>query len=427
MKILWVKVGGLIPLDTGGKIRSFNILRELARQHDVTFFTTYEMHDRDIHGDLEKMFAKVIRYPLRIPQSRSFRHILRYARSFFSQQPHQLFRYYDSQAAAELLHLIEREKFDVIVCDFLAAAAMIPWNSPTPKVLFTHNVEALIWKRHYAVARNAFWKAVCWREYRATALTEQRYLNLADHVLTVSETDRDFFARKIQRTKISVVPTGVDLDFFRAAEHEEEESNTLVFTGSMDWMPNQDGILYFVNEILPRIRKRIPSTSLLVVGRSPSHQIMELSRKTEGIHVTGTVEDIRPHVRRGTVYIVPLRVGSGTRLKIFEAMAMGKAVVSTSIGAEGLPVQSGRDIFIADDPEQFANAVVELLQDPVRRRELGQAARQLVAERHGWDSVVRHFESALQASVDRGGKLSSNRLSASESAEPSVAAKVARG
>jgi polysaccharide biosynthesis protein PslH len=396
MKILWVKVGGLVPLDTGGKIRSFNILRELARRHHVTFFTSYEKHDRDVHGDLEKLFAKVIRYPLRIPRSRSLRHILRYAGSFFSQQPHQLFRYYDSQAAAELLHLIERENFDVIVCDFLAAAAMIPWQSPTPKVLFTHNVEALIWKRHYAVARNAFWKAVCWREYRATALTEERYLNLADHVLTVSETDRGFFAQKIQRTKISVVPTGVDLDFFRPAEREEE-SNVLVFTGSMDWMPNQDGILYFVNEILPRVRKRIPSASLLVVGRSPSPQVVELSQKIEGIHVTGTVEDIRPYVRRGSVYIVPLRVGSGTRLKIFEAMAMGKAVVSTTIGAEGLPVQSGRDIFIADSPEQFANAVVGLLQDPVRRQELGQAARRLVTEKHGWDSVVRHFESALES------------------------------
>jgi sugar transferase (PEP-CTERM/EpsH1 system associated) len=398
LKILWVKVGGLVPLDTGGKIRSYHILRELSRRHDVTFFTSYAEHRDDIHGELDRIFARVIRYPLRVPRSRSFGNLTRYARGFLSRQPHQLVRHHSSQVTLGLRHLLEKEKFDVVVCDFLAAAGMIPWHFPIPKVLFTHNVETLIWKRQCAIARNPLWKAICWREYCTTALAERRYLNLADHVLTVSDTDRDLFALTIEPAKMTVIPTGVDLDFFQPAAGEEQP-NTLVFTGSMDYMPNEDGICYFVEQILPRVRIHLPNVVLLVVGRRPSSRLLKLARMTPGVEVSGAVEDIRPYVRRGSVYVVPLRVGSGTRLKIFEAMAMGKAVISTSVGAEGLPVRSEQDILIADTPDAFAGAVVRLLADRNLRSEIGRAARELVVQKHSWASVAQHFELTLETLV----------------------------
>jgi glycosyltransferase involved in cell wall biosynthesis len=337
----------------------------------------------------------VIRYPLRVPRSRSFGHLTHYARGFFSSQPHQFLRYHNSQVTLGLRHLLEKEKFDVVVCDFLAAAGMIPWHIPMPKVLFTHNVEALIWKRQGAVARNPLWKVISWREYRTTAQAERRYLKLADHVLAVSDTDRDFFGRIIEPGKITVIPTGVDLDFFQPAAGEEQP-NTLVFTGSMDYMPNEDGICYFIEQILPRVQSQIPNVALQVVGRRPSPRLLKLAAMTPGVKVTGGVEDIRPYVQRGSVYVVPLRVGSGTRLKIFEAMAMGKAVISTSVGAEGLPVRSEQDILIADTPEAFANAVVRLLGDHKLRGDLGRAARELVVQKDGWASVAKHFESTLE-------------------------------
>lgn len=395
LKILWVKVGGLVPLDTGGKIRSYHILREMSRRHNVTFFTSYADHRDDIHGELDRVFARVIRYPLRVPESRSIGHLAHYARGFFSRQPHQFLRYQNSQVTLGLRRLIEKQKFDVIVCDFLAAAGMIPWRFPIPKVLFTHNVEALIWKRQCAVTRNPMWKAISWREYRATALAERSYLKLANHVLTVSETDRDFFAQTIEPAKITVIPTGVDLDFFQPAPGEEQP-NTLVFTGSMDYMPNEDGICYFVEQILPRVRLHIPNVALQVVGRRPSPRLLKLAAMTPGVEVTGGVEDIRPYVQRGSVYVVPLRIGSGTRLKIFEAMAMGKAVISTSVGAEGLPVRSEKNILIADTPETFAGAVVRLLGDRALRGELGRVARELVVQKHSWASVAKHFELTLE-------------------------------
>ena len=397
MKILWVKAGGLVPLDTGGKIRSYHILRELSRRHDVTFFTFYEEHATDCHAELSSLF-RVVRYPLRLSPKRGFSDLMRFAPRVLSSQPYQMIRYCQTQVGSALDRLLLTDEFDVIVCDFLVAAGVIPWTFSCPKVLFTHNVEALIFRRHLEVTRNPLWKAVWWREFRTTARAERHYLHLADHVLTVSDADRNFFAQVIEPAKINVIPTGVDFDFFHPVV-DQEKTNTLVFTGSMDWMPNEDGIFFFVEKILPQIRRHIPNVSLFVVGRRPPQRLRELARTSEGVHVTGAVEDIRPYLQQGSVYIVPLRVGSGTRLKIFEAMAMEKAVVSTQIGAEGLPVQSGKNILLADEPEDFANAVVGLLRDDAKRSELGRAARRLVVQEHGWGSVAQQFESVLEAVV----------------------------
>src|SRR5258708_35841640 len=184
------------------------------------------------------------------------------------------------------------------------------------------------------------------------ARAERHYLGLAAHVLTVSDTDRNHFTQFIDSSRMTVIPTGVDGDYYGVTS-EPVEPNTLVFTGAMDWMPNEDGMLHFLEKILPRIRKQIPEVSLWIVGRQPSRRLQELAARTPGVRVTGTVEDIRPYVHRAAVYVVPLLVGSGTRLKIFEAMAMGKAVVSTSLGAEGLPVRNGENVILADEPESF--------------------------------------------------------------------------
>ncbi len=422
MKLLWVKTGGLLPLDTGGTIRSYHILRELSRRHQVTLFTFYPEHPNDIHGELNQIFSRVILHPLRLPRPKSIGAFAHYARRLFTLQPYQVAKYCSSQVAAALGKLPQQETFDLIVCDFLAPAGIIPWRLPCPTILFMHNVETLIWKRHFQVARNPLWKAICWREYQTTPRAERRYLNLADHVLAVSETDRDIFARLIEAEKITVIPTGVDVDFFRPAE-VEEQPDTLVFTGSMDWIPNEDGIFFFVERILPRIRSQIPNVSLRVVGRRPSARLLELARTTDGLQVTGAVEDIRPHVLGSSVYIVPLRVGSGTRLKIFEAMAMGKAVVSTSIGAEGLPVRAGRNILIADNPEEFAGAVVRLLQDRERRGEIGRAARELVERNHNWESVGQHFESILEALVKKGTQQTRERFDSEMARSVALSAK----
>ena len=395
MKILWVKAGGLVPPDTGGKIRSYNILRELARQHSVTFFSFYAAHNNDAHSELERIFAQLVCVPLQLPAPKSASEMIEYGLRLFSSDPYGITKYCRPVVRQRLQNLLKENEYDVILCDFMAAAGVIPWHSHTPKVLFTHNVEAMIWRRHYEVAANPVWKAISLREWRKMEAAELRYLRLADRVLTVSETDRDAFAKFLEPAKLTVIPTGVDVDYFRPME-VDETPNSLVFTGSMDWLPNEDGILYFADAILPLIRKVCPEISLEVVGRSPSRKLQALAEADKSIRLTGWVEDIRPFLARGSVCIVPLRIGGGTRLKIFEAMAMGKATISTSVGAEGLPVQSGENLILADAPADFASSVISLLRDAQERQRLGNAARTLVQEKYSWSKVAESFARTLE-------------------------------
>jgi sugar transferase (PEP-CTERM/EpsH1 system associated) len=400
MNILWTKAGGLLPLDSGGKIRSFHILRELARNHRVTYFGFHAEQENAAQRELEHIFDGVICVPLHLPKAKSASELLEYAGGVFSSQPYNIRKYCRPEVVRELRNLLASSKFDVLVCDFLVPAGAVPWELPIPKVLFTHNVEALIWKRHYEVAHNPLWKLLSWREWKAMSRAERTYLQKADHVLAVSSTDRDCFAEIIPSSKLTVVPTGVDVEYFRPLDDEIE--NTLVFTGSMDWLPNEDGICYFAQEILPKIRREIPNVKLNIVGRKPSARLQALARgDVNHIHLTGWVDDIRPHLGQGAVCVVPLRIGSGTRLKIFEAMAMAKAVVSTTIGAEGLPVQHGSEILLADTPDAFAESVVILLRDNARRKTLGRAARELVESKYSWASVARQFALALEKALPR--------------------------
>jgi sugar transferase (PEP-CTERM/EpsH1 system associated) len=398
MKILWVKAGGLVPPDTGGKIRSYNILRELARQHSVTFFSFYAAHDDDLHPDLKNMFDRVVCLPLQLPAPKTFAEMRDYGIRSLSPLPYNITKYGRPEVRRRLRTLLQEETYDVILCDFMVAAGVIPWDWPTSKVLFTHNVEATIWRRHYEVATNPFWKAVSWREWRKMEAAERRYLRLADHVLTVSETDRDAFAPFVESRRLTIIPTGVDVDYFQPMP-AEESTDSLVFTGSMDWLPNEDAILYFVDAILPLIKQQYPDVSLEVVGRSPSRKLQALAETEKSVRLTGWVEDIRPFVARGAMCIVPLRIGGGTRLKIFEAMAMSKAVVSTSVGAEGLPVRTGENILLADTPTDFADSVVSLLRDTNQRQRLGTAARSLVKENYSWSKVAESFSRILQDTV----------------------------
>jgi len=395
VKVLWVKSGGLVPLDTGGKIRSFHILKELARRHPTDLFTFYQQYPDDGHPGLDRYVRQVFSVPLPIAPPGSVSDLAHYGCNLFSLRPYSMAKYCRPEVARRLRQIVLSEEYDIVVCDFFLTGAVIPWDLPHPKVLFTHNVEAQIWQRHYQVSRNPIWRAVAWREYKTIARLERRYLKQADFVLTVSENDREFFAGFVDPAKLAAIPTGVDVEYFRPAPGTEQP-NTLVFTGSMDWTPNEDGILYFLDEILPRVRRDVPGVSLWVVGRRPSQRLHKAAGRLPRVKVTGTVDDIRPYLQQGAVYVVPLRIGGGTRIKIFEAMAAGKAVVSTTLGAEGLPVTHGQNILLADEPEEFARRVVDLLRDEGLRTRMGQAARALVERNHGWASVTRQFSAVLE-------------------------------
>ena len=398
MRVCWIKAGGLLPLDFGGRIRSFHMVRSLAQRHSVTLVTFYRRQDDDKHAELAPLFEKLVLVPLDLPENRSWKDFLDYGRNVFSGFPHSMAKYYQPQLRRVVRELLDRERFDVIVCDFIYPAGLIDWRLPTKKVLFTHNVEAEVWQRQAHVASRLLWRVASRLEFRAMTAAEARYVPLADHVVAVSEANRKFFSQYVSPSRITVVSTGVDTDKFRP-NPDAELPNHLVFTGSYDWAPNADAMEWFYEKILPLIRQEIPDVQTWAVGKNATARMRQFAEQDRAFHVTGLVDDILPYMDKASVYVVPMRSGSGTRLKVFEAMASGKAIVATRTGAEGLPVEHGRSIILADTEADFAAQVVRLLRDPARRRQLGREARAQVEGRASWDAVGSEFETILKNTV----------------------------
>ncbi len=398
MKILWIKAGPIYPLDTGDKIRTWSILKELGKKNDVTVFSFFSAHLGGSQDGAGRHVSRLIAMPVDMPEKYSLQYYVNYLRKLPSTVPY-VVRQHELQAVQELVRImLQNAGFDTVVCDFIFPCLNLPDRVPCPKVLFAHNAETMIWQRHFRVARNPLRRAVFGLEYRKMKRFERLKCPSFDHLIAVSDVDRSWFAKFVPASRISVIPTGVDLDFFRPSSDPGNVSK-LVFTGSMDWLANEDAILYFEEKVLPLIVRDVPDITLTVAGRDPTARLRRLAQVNDHIQLTGTVPDVRPYVDAAAVYVLPLRVGSGTRLKIFEAMAMGKAIVSTRIGAEGLPVVSGKHLLLADKPEEFAASVVRLVKDGELRRQLGQAARQLVETRHGWPEVGRNFHDILEAVV----------------------------
>jgi sugar transferase (PEP-CTERM/EpsH1 system associated) len=391
MRILWLKSDLLLPLDKGGRLRTWHLMRHLARRHDVTYLSFAE----GIADGMHEVARRVETVPRTDPAKGTLRFYADAALHVIDPLPYAVGKYRSHQFARRLNQLLAEEGYDLIVCDFLFPAVNLPPGLPCPAVIFTHNVEAEIWRRH-AETRSGMAGLLYRMQHRRMLRYERQALARFDGVLAVSEADRCTFSRLYPdalRREVHVVSTGVDTEFFAPAPGCSD-GRGMVFTGSMDWLPNEDAVIYFCREILPRIRTDEPGATLTIVGRAPTPAVRRLAAD-QGVTVTGRVADVRPHVQDAAVYVVPLRIGGGTRLKIFEAMAMGKAVVSTTVGAEGLPVEDGEHLLLADEPDVFARSVVRLFRDVERRRSLGAAARRLVAERYDWSAVAGELEEAL--------------------------------
>jgi glycosyltransferase involved in cell wall biosynthesis len=289
----------------------------------------------------------------------------------------------------------------LLICDFLQPSYNFRKVEECPILLFQHNVESVIPRRHFEVATNPIVKLFWWLQWRKLERYEREMCQRFTGTITVSETDKSLLEEKFGARNVFAIPTGVDTDYF-VPSVETKVNNSLVFTGSMDWLPNEDAILFFAKDILPRIRAQIPKVKLTVVGRNPSHNLLNEIKKYPEIEVVGWVSDVRPYIARHDLYIIPLRIGGGTRIKVYEAMAMGKAVVSTSIGVEGLPVQNGHNVTIADKPEEFAQAVVQLLNDSEKRKRIAKNARLFVRTDFSWQKVSEVFANICREVADRG-------------------------
>lgn len=290
----------------------------------------------------------------------------------------------------------------VILCDFLEMTENVDWKTSAPRILFQHNVESMIWRRYFETESNPLKKAYFNYEQKRIAEYEKNSCNKFDLVLVVSENDKQLLQSEFKvTTPIEVIETGVDTEFFRPDDSITPKLGRLVFLGSMDWMPNIDGVKWFADEIYPRIREVNSGATLEIVGRRPGPEIQALAEKDESIAIHADVPDVRPFIAGADLFIVPLRVGGGTRIKIFEAMGMRSPVVSTSVGAEGLPVTAGRDIALGDTPEEFAAQVNKLLQTSDIRNSIAEEGFNLVRERYQWKAIAGKFHQLCQNQLER--------------------------
>lgn len=400
MDIVWLKTELLHPVDKGGKIRSYNMLKALKRNCRITYLT---LDDGTADTTARELASEYCNELICIPHRRREKFTTGFyvdlALNLASDLPYAIKKYASPEMRQEIVTRLSERGFDVLVCDFLAPAVNVPPNLKCTSVLFQHNVEAMIWKRHYEVQTNAAKKAYLFRQWQKMRAFEAKACPSFDCVIAVSPEDREMMRQEYGIENVYDVPTGVDTSYFRPSGNVKCRPDSLVFTGSMDWLPNEDAMRYFTEQIMPRIRQTVPGVTLTVVGRDPYPGLVELSKRDPSVVVTGRVEDVRPFMEEAAAYIVPLRIGGGTRLKIFEAMAMEKPIVSTSVGAEGLPVIDGEDILLADTPELFAEAVIKLLREKSEADELGKRAAAKVRQQFGWDAVADSFAAICERAI----------------------------
>ena len=394
MRILWIKADRLLPVHNGGNIRSYHIARHLGNRHELTFFSYYPgKPDAEYEQALAAELPGAVGFCTGTASATPMARALDYALRLPAKAPYAVSRFGRPAVQQRIQEWFRQSRFEVAICDFLDAAVNFPAELSIPSVLFQHNVESEIWRRHSETEQNPAKRAVYALEYRKMRRYEAAMVRKFHHVIAVSENDRALMMKWTDASRITVVPTGVDLQRFSPGDPARRLDGLVLFVGAMDWEPNVDAVEYFCGRVWPAICAEYPGARFRIVGRNPGRRVRSLA--SDSVEVTGSVPSVQEHLEQASVVVVPLRIGGGTRLKIYEAMAMAKAVVSTTVGAEGLEVTSGRDIVLADGEPRLASAVVQLLRDRSERERYEQAAVAL-ARSFDWSAIAEQFAAVLE-------------------------------
>ena len=386
MNILFLAPRLPFPIDTGGKIRTFNILKMMALENQVHLICfSFDPSDQRYIREFERWGIKVTLVPAKEPTL-----IEKIMGVLLNSLPFSIAKYKTPQMQDAIQTILRTNVFNAIHVDHLHMAHYKDYFGGISCMLDEHNVEYKILERCAHVEKyflkKIFYKnqAIKMKKFESQKCQEYPKVSacsLDDVILLKALTNGT--------TLFYVIPNGVDTEYFDlSGERNPVSENTLVFTGSMDWLPNDDAMTYFCKEILPLIWNKNRSVKLCVVGKSPSAALKNMAANDLRLTLTGRVEDVRPYMAHAKIFIVPLRIGGGTRLKILEAMSMRRAIVSTTLGAEGISY-SKENIILADTPEAFAQAVCDLLGDPLRMMKMGERGRALVAQEYDWSIVGR--------------------------------------
>jgi glycosyltransferase involved in cell wall biosynthesis len=395
MRVLVLSVTNPVPANNGVKMRTWSILRALAAEgHEVVLVIFADPSGPDeLSRELLRTCARVICVPHQLKSLSSSRDYVGRAKHLFSQIPYATEASRSAEMERQLLHLLDDEAIDIILSEQTDLLVNLTAPLAQPLIVDFHNVDYLIYERYLRLERNPAKRLYAWLESRKSRAWERRACQRAKVALACSEYDRIKLKQLNPALPIFVVPNVVNVDEYEPVDCVD--ARKILFQGGMDWYPNRDAVEFFVAEAFPLIRKEVPNARFVVAGRNPPEKFREHLSQTPGVEFTGTVPDMRAQIADAAVCVVPLRIGSGTRLKILEAAAMAKPIVSTHLGAEGLKFLNGEEIMLEDDPSTFARTVIGLLSTPDRRALLGRAARRRVEEDYSFRSLCQALCSAM--------------------------------
>jgi glycosyltransferase involved in cell wall biosynthesis len=410
MRILFLSQ--IVPYPPHGGVlqRGYNLLRELARSHEIHLLAFIHPDILPDRKALEESRAKLLEFlpgveyfPLRAKNSRAGR-LLTFAQAAVSPLPFSVIAHHSRPFERRVHQMLSEQEFDLVHFDTIALARFKSGRIQVPCVVTHQNIESTLLERRARVEKQlpvrlyVRWQARKLRSY------EIRHCPRFDHNVMVSAVDGEQLKRMAPGVETTVVANGVDIEYF--SPRGDPGGKSLIYVGGMNMFANRDAVLYFLESMWPRIQELHPESIFTIVGTDPPEELVRRAQEDRSIRVTGWVDDVRPYIAEAALYVVPLRVGGGTRLKIADAMAMGKAIVSTSIGCEGIELEDGVNAVIADEPGAFVRAVDGLLQEHDRRRAMGAAARLLAENSYSWPIQTRRLEGAYQAARQKHGSRS---------------------
>ncbi len=389
MRVLVVDEAVPYPPDSGKRLRTYNLIGRLARRHRVTYLA--RGREQSLPGCPE---VEVVTVDEPVTPQRGARFYAELLANVASPLPYVVTRHASGAFRRALDDALRTRDIELVHCEWTPYAENVRHLAGRlPMLLMTHNVESVIWERYRLTAENPLKKAYIALQWRKMERFEAGACRLFDEICCVSENDARVLRELSGIGSARVVPNGVDPAYF-APMGLPVRPASMVFTGSMDWRPNQDGVSWFLDAVFPRIVRELPGAGLDIVGRAPPEPLARRWRAAGNVRVSGTVPDVRPAVDAASLYIVPLRVGGGSRLKILEALAMGKAVLSTTLGAEGLELADGEHLLLRDDAASFAAQAADMLRHPDRYAAMARSGRERVLGRYGWDGIADRLEQA---------------------------------
>ncbi|MBN1419568.1 MAG: glycosyltransferase [Planctomycetes bacterium] len=391
MRILAIDEEVGIPPDTGKKLRSFHLLRETAHLHEITCIAYADAAtDAEAIRAYESAGIRVAPVPRVTVRKRGAGLLFSFARNLLQRAPFSAAAYDTPRFRDAVRRAGSDGGFDLLHCELTTFAHLAREAAGMPLVIDAHNVEAILLERMAGVAGNPLKKIAVRMQARKMDRFEREHYPAFDLVCCVSDIDRAALLERYGLAHVEVVANGVDIDALRPRD-EPPRPGSLLFTGSLDWRPNQDALAFFLEKVFPILRARDASLTFTAAGRRPPEWLRSRIAGTPGAALLADVPDMREPLARAAVVVVPLRIGGGSRLKILDAFAMGKAVVSTTLGAEGLEVVDGEHIVLADEPAAFADAVLAVLRDGERAASLGRAGRALAEARYSWRAIGRRL------------------------------------